>query len=151
VPFVLINLGCALRVVGQTATDFADWVFPLTGVSGVLEVTGLAVWGTHLVRLMLVRPGWEDAVRGAWPRQVVPGDYVAEVLDRQPDLLPVFLEFGFRPLASPILRRTAARGVTIALACRIMGVDLPRFLESLNRRVAPPQPTFSLPILNAAE
>ena len=25
-PFVLINLGCALRVAGQTATDFADWV-----------------------------------------------------------------------------------------------------------------------------
>jgi len=57
VPFVLINLGCALRVAGQTATDFADWVFPLAGVSGVLEVAGLAVWGAPLVRLMLGLPG----------------------------------------------------------------------------------------------
>jgi hypothetical protein len=51
-PFVLINVGCALRVAGQTATDFADWVFPLAGVSGTLEVAGLAVWGAHLWRVM---------------------------------------------------------------------------------------------------
>src|SRR5690606_2967129 len=60
VPFVLINAGCALRVVGQTATDWADWVFPLAGASGVLEVAGLAVWGFHLAGLMLCRPGWAE-------------------------------------------------------------------------------------------
>jgi hypothetical protein len=58
-PFALINFGCALRVAGQTATDFADWMFPIAGVSGVLEVTGLAIWGAHLIRLMIGRPGWE--------------------------------------------------------------------------------------------
>lgn len=67
VPFVLINLGCGLRVIGQTATDFADWVFPLAGVSGVLEVAGLAVWGFHLARLMLGRPGWEAALNARIP------------------------------------------------------------------------------------
>lgn len=52
VPFVLINLGCALRVAGQTLTDFAPMAFPFTGMSGLLEVTGLAIWGAHLWKLM---------------------------------------------------------------------------------------------------
>jgi hypothetical protein len=42
---VLINVGCALRVVGQTATDWDARVFVPAGASGLLEVTGLAVWG----------------------------------------------------------------------------------------------------------
>jgi hypothetical protein len=140
-PFVLINLGCALRVVGQTATDWADWVFPLAGASGVLEVTGLAVWGVHLVRLMVVRPHWIDEV-GPATRDLRPltGDSnVGEVLDTYPELLPVFLEFGFRPLANPVARRVAARGITLALACRIVGADLGRFLAALNARL-PAQP-----------
>jgi hypothetical protein len=148
VPFVLINLGCALRVAGQTATDFAEWVFPLVGVSGLLEVTGLAVWGAHLARLMLGRPGWAEVTMGMWPRRVGPGDYVTDILDRQPDLLPVFLEFGFRPLANPVLRRTAARGVTVALACRIGGAGLQQFLAALNARIPLPRPALSLPVLD---
>jgi hypothetical protein len=150
-PFVLINLGCTMRVAGQTATDFADWVFPFAGISGVLEVAGLAVWGAHLVPLMLGRPGWEEAARHEWPRKVGPGDYVTDVLDRQPDLLPVFLEFGFRPLASPILRRTAARCVTLALACHIIGADLAKFPAALNARIPTPRPARSLPVLDPAE
>jgi hypothetical protein len=146
-PFVLINLGCALRVGGQTATDFSDWVFPLAGVSGVLEVTGLAFWGIHLVRVMLGAPGWEKASRGDGPGMVAPDDYVADVLDQQPNLLPVFMEFGFRPLAGPILRRTAARGVTIALACRIIGADLGRFLAALNAQLPAQRAIRSLPVL----
>jgi hypothetical protein len=151
VPFVLINLGCALRVAGQTATDFTDRVFPLAGVSGVLEVTGLAVWGAHLARRMLGRPGWEGAARGVWPRKVGPGDYVTDILDRHPDLLPVFLEFGFRPLANPVLRRAAARGVTLALACRIVGADLAKFLAAVNARIPFPRPALSLPVPDPAE
>jgi hypothetical protein len=148
VPFVLINLGCALRVVGQTATDFADWVFPLAGASGVLEVTGLAIWGTHLAGLMLRRPAWEpDADHGVRP--VRASDTVARVLDRHPDLLPVFLEHGFKPLANPALRRTAARGVSIELACRITGADLGSFLAALNDRLPLPRPTVPLTVLSS--
>ena len=60
VPFVLINAGCTLRVVGQTATDWAGWVFPITGASGVLEVTGLAVWGVHMAGMMLRPSRWPE-------------------------------------------------------------------------------------------
>ena len=117
----------------------------------MLEVTGLAVWGAHLARRMLGRPGWEGAARGVWPRKVGPGDYVTDILDRHPDLLPVFLEFGFRPLANPVLRRAAARGVTLALACRIVGADLAKFLAAVNARIPFPRPALSLPVPDPAE
>jgi hypothetical protein len=146
VPFVLVNVGCSLRVIGQTATDWADWVFPLAGVSGTLEVAGLAVWGFHLARLMLRRPAWAEASRerpAGGP--IRGGDYVSDVLERYPDLLAVFLQFGFRPLANPALRRTAAGGVTIALACRIAGVKKQALLAALNAGV--PAPALSLPVL----
>jgi hypothetical protein len=146
-PFVLINLGCGLRVLGQTVTDWDDRVFPLIGASGVLEVAGLAVWGAHLAGLMLRRPEWaEDPdVRGLRP--VEASDSVAAVLDRHPGLLPVFLEFGFKPLANPALRRTAARGVSIELACRITGADAGALLAALNARLPLPGSTVSLPVL----
>ena len=77
--------------------------------------------------------------------RVVGSHYVSDILDRQPDLLPVFVVFGFRPLANPVLRRTAARGVTIDLACRIAGVDRPALLAALNARL--PAPPVALPVL----
>ncbi len=51
-PFVLLNAGCFLRVSMQTLTDFDAAAFPVAGVSGLLEVTGLAVWGVHIWRVM---------------------------------------------------------------------------------------------------
>ncbi|HET6573200.1 MAG TPA: DUF1858 domain-containing protein [Fimbriiglobus sp.] len=150
-PFALINLGCALRVAGQTATDLADWVFPLAGVSGTLEVAGLAVWGVHLWRVM--NGAYTDqrfVRREAAGRPIARGDYVVDVLDWHPELLPVFLEYGFRPLASPVLRRTAARGVTIGLACRFVGADEERFVAALNANRSAPPPVVPLTVVNAA-
>lgn len=51
-PFVLIQLGCLLRVVLQIATDWAPAVFPMIGVSGALELIGLGWWATHLGLMM---------------------------------------------------------------------------------------------------
>ena len=51
-PFFLVNTGCTIRVVSQTLTDFTGTAFGVAGVSGLLELTGLAVWGLHLWRLM---------------------------------------------------------------------------------------------------
>jgi uncharacterized protein involved in response to NO len=51
-PFILLNLGCLLRVGFQISTDRFLPVFPLLGTSGILELTALAWWGFHLIRLM---------------------------------------------------------------------------------------------------
>jgi hypothetical protein len=138
-PFVLLNLGCALRVVSQTATDFTSRAFPLVGVSGVLEVSGLALWGVHLWLIMMGRARLRTIASSA---QLAPGmpvlavHLVGDVLDHYPYLLETFLSCGFRPLANPLFRRTVARFVTIEQACRQVGVDVASFLEALNGTIA---------------
>ena len=52
-PFVLVNVGCFLRVTLQALTDIHPAFFGVVGASGVLELSALAWWGTHLVRLMV--------------------------------------------------------------------------------------------------
>ncbi len=159
-PFVLVNLGCALRVVGQTATDIVPAAFPVAGISGMLEVTGLALWGAHLWLIMAGRPrirhsatrpassgtppangtmhvdATHDGVmhNGTTDGAIGPRETVGSVLERHPELLAVFVQFGFHMLAQPQMRHTIARVVTIERACRRMEVDLPTFLAELNRR-----------------
>jgi hypothetical protein len=134
-PFVLLNLGCALRVSTQTLTDFTAAAYPVAGVSGLLEVSGLAWWGLHLVAVM--RGGARLEASSA--TRLLPGEpiraahRVGEVLDRYPHLLPTFLSFGFTPLANPRVRQTLARRVTLGWACRFGGVDCERLLDALNR------------------
>jgi len=55
-PFLLVTIGCALRVTLQIATDWRDSAFWIVPVSGVMELTGLAWWGAHLASLMLRDP-----------------------------------------------------------------------------------------------
>ena len=54
-PFILVNAGCAMRVIMQTTTDFTRPAFAIVGVSGILEVAGFALWGLHLLRVMAGR------------------------------------------------------------------------------------------------
>jgi len=48
-PFVLLNLGCALRVSQQVLTDITPVAFLPTGASGLLEVAGLTTWAIWIV------------------------------------------------------------------------------------------------------
>lgn len=132
-PFLLLNAGCTLRVLGQTLTDFTSLSFPFTGVSGLLEVTGLAVWGVHLWSIMagrLTDPGAGATLAPGQP--IEPAHLVGEVLDVYPGLLPTFLDHGFRALANPVLRRTVAAGVTVEKACQLVGADVQQFVAALN-------------------
>lgn len=143
-PFVLINLGCALRVTMQTLTDFTPHTFPIAGVSGILELTGLAIWGVHLWRLMSPRAALRSEPAGAKsalaPSQPIGGEHiVGDVLTQYPHLLDVFVRFGFTPLKNVLLRKTLTRQVTIAKACRMMDVDIQQLLLALNEhRAGPP-------------
>ncbi|OHB81605.1 MAG: hypothetical protein A2W31_17660 [Planctomycetes bacterium RBG_16_64_10] len=65
---------------------------------------------------------------------------MAAVLAWHPELEPVFVEHGFELIRNPVLRRTVARQVSLRQVCRMKGVDLDRFLDSLERSRQPPQP-----------
>lgn len=142
-PFVLINLGCTLRVLGQTATDFTPAAFSIAGVSGLLEVTGLALWGGHLWLVMSGRPRIRHAA--VEPAQQISGPIngqhtVGAVLNTHPELLDVFLQFGFSMLASPAMRHGVARIVTLEKACHRTGTDLSALLAALNAQRQTPPP-----------
>jgi len=168
-PLLLVNAGCAIRVSMQTLTDFTPAAFPAAGISGVLEMTGLALWGVHMLRLMSAKAQQAVAVAALAESQTIVGgaggaiaitadSIVAEVLDRQPRLLETFVAFGFGALTNPVLRRTLARRTTITQACMRMGVDREVFLESLRSRTpvscgtsgTAPLVTISLPVLDSS-
>ena len=52
-PFILLNVGCAGRVLLQVLTDFFPaTAFPLVGLTGFIEVVALGWWGVELWRTM---------------------------------------------------------------------------------------------------
>jgi len=131
-PFALVNTGCAMRVFFQMATDRFDWAYPLSGASGILEVTGIAIWGVHIVRIM---HGWEPAdvpAEGSMNR-ITADDKIGLVVARYPHTLPILIDRGFKPLSNPIARRTVALAISIRQAAAHQGVDLDELLDALNR------------------
>jgi len=133
-PFILVNAGCFLRVVTQTLTDFDRRFFAIVGISGTLEVTGLAWWGLGLAAIMWRgrREMAEVRAASARPGQITADHLVADVVEWYPQTGEVFDRFGFGAIRNPILRRTIGRGVTVARASSLGGVDLEEFLRSLN-------------------
>jgi hypothetical protein len=155
-PFVLINLGCALRVSTQVLTDFTAASFSVIGVSGILEVGGLAIWGVHLLRIMAGRVPSSAAVtdRASGVARLTAGSpinsacLVGDILEQHPELLKVFLSFGFRPLANARLRRALAHRITIKQACRLTGQDPDPVVQALNQeRIRRPAGRYALTLL----
>jgi hypothetical protein len=152
-PFLLLNAGCALRVVAQTLTDFTPHAFPVAGVSGLLEVTGLALWGVHLWAVMAGRARFRPSASSSYVlgTPIEAGHTVGDVLDRHPELLEAFLALGFRPLANPLLRKTVARHISIGQACRQLGREQGAVIEALNQaRAAGPRKLRSLPMVSVS-
>jgi hypothetical protein len=141
-PFVLVNVGCFLRVTTQALTDWSPKFFAVVGVSGVLEVIGLAWWGLGLIAVM--RRGKhaecgdapERSPAASRPARIEPGHFVTDVLDWFPQTASVFQQYGFTMLRKPLLLRTLACGVTLAQAATVRGADLATLLRDLNRAAA---------------
>jgi hypothetical protein len=134
IPFILINFGNCLRIGSQVATDLTYTAFPVMGVSGFFEVAGFAIWGIHLWRLMR-KEGQVHSTTASKPAAIEPAMKVAEVVDWYPELLEVFVRYGFKELQNPILRNTIARAVTIDMACKMKNIETPKFIEELNKIV----------------
>lgn len=138
--FWLLNLGNALRVSTEIATDFTPTAYAIMGVSGFFEVVGLGLWAYDLVRHM--RAGWRleraappVAAIAEQPFHLTLQTKVAEVIERYPQTLDVFLRHGFTALRHPVLRRTMARAVTLEQACRREGVDATALLAELRQLI----------------
>jgi len=139
-PFLLLNIGCLFRVVLQTLSDWTGGVYPLLGVSGTLEVLGLAWWGADLIRLILGGMRVSDIEHhpnGPRPDRIEAEHRVADVLDWFPEVEPVLVQLGFTALRQPLLRRTIARQVTIAQAAKVRMIGVDELLDTLNAAIVP--------------
>lgn len=138
-PFLLVNVGCLLRVVMQPLTDWSSAIHRLLGISGTLEVAGLTWWGLGVVAI-IVRgmrvSGASLSAAGPRPERIEGHHRVADVLDWFPETESVFMERGFTAIKAPHLRRTVARRVSLAQAARLRGVALDELLTALNAAVA---------------
>lgn len=134
-PFILINAGCLLRVVGQTATDFNPQIFRFLGISGTLEVAAFILWSYQIIS-MIFRGSFDHAPAAGPPAEKITADNTPyQVLSWYPHLEPIFTEFGFAHVTRPALLRTLGRQVTFRQACNMHGVDLDSFLASLNNQL----------------
>lgn len=128
VPFLLVNAGCTLRVTLQVATDFTPAAFSLVGLSGLLEVAGLTVWGVGLARLLLAREQIAPATAAlatAPAAALIDLDLsVAEVVRRHPHTLPVLSRLG--------LDACCGGAESVRHAAEHNGVPLDRLLEELS-------------------
>ncbi len=57
---------------------------------------------------------------------------VADVLDRYPQTVEVFVKYGFSNITNPVLRRTVARLTTLKAACEMRNVNCEEFVNALN-------------------
>jgi hypothetical protein len=136
---VLLNLGCLLRVTLQVLTDGHPWAFRAVAVSGLLEVTALALWGIPLLRTMAGRspailpdPRRAPGTGAAGAREVGPDAFVVDLVERDPAVLEILADrHGLHPLRSPAMRATLARGVTVRRAAAIAGIPVDVLVEEL--------------------
>lgn len=50
--FLLLNLGCFLRVAVQPLTEFSAVFYPFVTASGMIELAALAIWAAEMVRIL---------------------------------------------------------------------------------------------------
>ena len=145
--FVLLNVGNALRVGTEIATDFVPVAYHVMGISGFIEVVALSLWSYELLSNMIAGKRLEKRPVGpvvAGMPVISAQTKVAEVLDSYPQTLQTFVKFGFSPLRNPVMRNTIARVVTIEQACRRGGVVESELLAELRRVALHPETSIGI-------
>ena len=56
---------------------------------------------------------------------------VAEVIEKQPEVLDVLVDLGFTPLANPVMRNKVVRVVSIKKGAGMNGIDLNKIKQTL--------------------
>ncbi|PIQ97967.1 MAG: hypothetical protein COV67_01500 [Nitrospinae bacterium CG11_big_fil_rev_8_21_14_0_20_56_8] len=125
--FILQNVGLVGMILFHSAGGawkggIVQILFVLSSVTAAVSI-GLMFYNLYFV---LEAPRIEPAA------EISPQMKVGEVLNRFPQLMPVFIEQGFTALANPAARSTLAKFVTLEKACEKHGVDCPSFVSTLN-------------------
>ncbi|GJQ58409.1 MAG: DUF1858 domain-containing protein [Candidatus Scalindua sp. AMX11] len=133
--FVLLNLGCFLRVSTQVMIGFkGEFYYSIIGISGWIELVAIGMFGYNVWRTMNAEEGVEE-VPGGSLSQITKNTKISDVVDQYPETLEVFLQFGFKQLSNPVARRTIAKMFTVEQATKIHPVQIDDLLNALNERI----------------
>lgn len=96
-------------------------------------LSGFAFWAADPIRTMGAEPGLESTQTSG---PITLDWRAAEVLAAYPESEAVFLRHGCQAIRKPAMRRTAARRIALAQACRLRGVEAGELLEELRTAAA---------------
>lgn len=133
--FVLLNLGCALRVFTQIMIGVSsERYYAFIGFSGWIEFVALAIFGFNIWKTMNAEED-ESEEEKEKITMATKSTIISDVIDQYPETLDVFLKYGFKQLANPVARKTVAKVFTIEQATKIHPVDINEFLKALNEKM----------------
>jgi Domain of unknown function (DUF1858) len=141
VGLVLVGGGVVLRQAEVVAAWGGwGWLLVVSAVSGIVGAAGVALAGASVLRTVLARPVDAARTRGAERAPIAGGTVVADLIADHEEALPILLAAGFTPLANALARRTLARAVDLATACRLKGIALEPLLDRI-RGACPHRPS----------
>lgn len=134
--FYLINIGCFLRVSTQIMIGLSkDSFYSLIGFSGWIELTAIGIFGYNIWKTMNAEDEEEIEEPQETLTEITEDTNIADAIDQYPEILDVFLEFGFKQLSSPVARKTVAKMFTIKQATKIHPVNIDTLLKALNEKI----------------
>ncbi len=137
--FYLINIGCFLRVSTQIMIGLSkDSYYSLIGFSGWIELIAIGIFGYNVWKTMNAED--EDDIEEPQETltEITEDTNIAKAIDQYPEMLDVFLEFGFKQLSNPAARKTVAKMFTIKQATKIHPVEIDALLKALNKKIKKP-------------
>ena len=130
VTFVLINVGCVLRVVSQPlSVHFYPQLYSIMGFSGFIEYAAMFFFGINVWTTMRLETEEEPTEQ---IKVATAGTNVYQLIKQYPQTLDILVKFGFKQLKNPILRNTLARTINMGQAVQINPVNLEDLLKELN-------------------
>ncbi len=139
ITFVLLNIGCFIRVFSQILVGISEGksvFYVAVGTSGWFELAALGIFGYNLWKTM------DTTIQESKPSlpkkltKVTKDTKVFDIVDQYPETLQIFLDFGFAQMANPVMRNTMGRVASIEMATKMHNVDLDKFLNALNNKIA---------------
>lgn len=135
--FILINLGCFLRVFTQVMIGLkGDFYYSLIGFSGWIEFVAIGMFGYNIWKSINAEE--EDDDEGEQKerlKEITKNTKINDAIEQYPEALDVFLKFGFKQLSNPVARKTIAKVFTIAQAAKIHPVNIDDLLKALNEKI----------------
>ncbi|MDR4497603.1 MAG: DUF1858 domain-containing protein [Candidatus Scalindua sp.] len=122
--FVLLNLGCFLRVATQIMIGLSgDFYYSVIGISGWIELVAIGMFGYNVWKTMNAEED-DKEMRGKSLSEITKDTKIFDVVEQYPETLDVFLQFGFKQLNNPVARRTIAKMFTVEQATKIHPVKI---------------------------